>query len=187
MGERTIGEECNRCFIDEAWVSKCRLLAENAGALSAAGPARREKGRTIPGGPADPAEGRRRGEQITPNKLASRFVSVVFNTDKEIERILYITFPGHSGPNNYRSHRILPSLECLRIPAAAGGGKGFSKSLLRIIEIEREEDVKRLSSLRNERGSRNNASLVISLRRVSVLMYVNKLWENYIVRHLNVI
>lgn len=49
LGERAIGEECNRCFIDEAWVSKCRPLAENAGALSAAGPARREKGRTIPG------------------------------------------------------------------------------------------------------------------------------------------
>jgi len=44
MGGRMIGEECNRCFIDEAWVSKCRLLAENAGALSAAGPARKEKG-----------------------------------------------------------------------------------------------------------------------------------------------
>lgn len=29
-----------------------------------------------------------RGEQITANKLMSRFVSVVFNTDKEIERIL---------------------------------------------------------------------------------------------------
>lgn len=43
MERGTIGEECNRCFIDEAWVSKCRLLAENAGALSAAGPARREK------------------------------------------------------------------------------------------------------------------------------------------------
>lgn len=27
-------------------------------------------------------------ERITPNKLVSRFVSVVFNTDKEIERIL---------------------------------------------------------------------------------------------------
>lgn len=84
LRERTIGEECNRCFIDEAWVSKCRLVAENAGALSAAGPARREKGRTIPG-PGGP-EGK--GEQITPNKLVSRFVSVVFNTDKEIERIL---------------------------------------------------------------------------------------------------
>lgn len=85
LGKRTIGEECNRCFIDEAWVSKCRPLVENAGALSAAGPARREKGRTIPG-TGGPVGGR--GEQITANKLVSRFVSVVFNTDKEIERIL---------------------------------------------------------------------------------------------------
>lgn len=36
-------------------------------------------------GPVDP---RGEGEQITPNKLVSKFVSVVFNTDKEIERIL---------------------------------------------------------------------------------------------------
>lgn len=185
MGERTIGEECNRCFIDEAWVSKCRLLAENAGALSAAGPARREKGRTIPGGTGGPGGGGGDGEQITPNKLVSRFVSVVFNTDKEIERILYITFPGHSGPNNYRVPSNPPVPGMPTDPSRRG--EGFSKSLLGIIEIEREEDVKRLSSLRKERGSRNNASLVMSLRRVSVLTCVNKLWENYIVRHLNII
>lgn len=46
-GSRTIGEECNRWFIDEAWVSECRLLAENAGALSpAAEAAHGEKGRS---------------------------------------------------------------------------------------------------------------------------------------------
>lgn len=55
----TIGEECNRCFIDEAWVSKCRLLAENAGALSAAGLARREKEPgTIPRTAGGPEEGK---------------------------------------------------------------------------------------------------------------------------------
>lgn len=41
-GGKAIGEECNGCFIDEAWVSKCRLLPENAGALSA-GPAVRKR------------------------------------------------------------------------------------------------------------------------------------------------
>jgi len=62
--ERTIGEECNRCFIDEAWVSKCRLLAENAGALSAsAGPARgKKKARRYPRGPAG-SEGRSCGRE----------------------------------------------------------------------------------------------------------------------------
>lgn len=60
MGKRgTIGEECNRYFIDEAWVSKCRLLVENAGALSAAGPARRKKEPgTIPRTAGGPEEGK---------------------------------------------------------------------------------------------------------------------------------
>lgn len=54
--------------------------------------------------------------QITPNKRVSRFVSVVFNTDKQIERI-FITFPGHSGPNNYRPHRIF-------VPGMSAGPAG---------------------------------------------------------------
>lgn len=73
------------------------------------GPRGEKKAGRYPRGPGESGErkrkDRRASRQITSNKRVSRFVSAVFNTDKQIERI-FITFPGHSGPNNYRLHRI---------------------------------------------------------------------------------